>query len=301
MGSTPAAAPSLLAPSAAIVSSFSARNGLPALGAGIGLRFEHIDRILADPPPMPWFEVVSENYMNRGGLVRRHIRAVSERYPVVCHGVSLNIGSADPLDLDYLARLKAFADEVRSPWVSDHLCFTAVAGVALNELLPLPRTPEAVAHVAARARRVQEVLERPFLVENISTYVEPSPGALDEAEFASAVCEEADCGMLLDVNNVHVNSVNHGFDPWDVLRRMPLDRVVQLHLAGPEARGRLLLDTHGAPIQPAVWDLTERLLPLLGPTSALVEWDNNMPPLERLLEEHAKVSALLERAFAAAG
>ena len=283
------------------MSSFSARHGLPALGPGIGLRFEHIDRILSDPPAMPWFEVVSENYMNRGGLVRRHIREVSERYPVVCHGVSLNLGSTDPLDREYLASLKAFADEVRSPWVSDHLCFTGVDGVALNELLPLPRTEEAARHVGARARDVQDILGRPFLVENVSTYLDPSPGALTEAEFAAAVCEEGDCGMLLDVNNVHVNSVNHGFDAWEMLSRMPLDRVVQLHLAGPEPRGQLLLDTHGSAIQPAVWDLTERLLPLLGPTSALVEWDNNMPPLERLLEEHAKVAALLDRAFSPAG
>ena len=275
--------------------SFAARHGLPALGPGIGLRFEHIDRILSDPPPMPWFEVVSENYMNRGGLVHRHIREVSERYPVVCHGVSLNLGTTDPLDLDYLARLKSFADDVDSPWVSDHLCFTGVDGIAMNDLLPLPRTEEAVKHVGARARQVQEILERPFLVENVSSYIDPSPDGLDEATFAAAVCAEADCGMLLDVNNVHVNSVNHGFDPWEMLSRMPLERVVQLHLAGPEPRGRLLLDTHGAPIGPAVWDLTERLLPLLGPTSALVEWDNNMPPLERLLEEHAKVAAMYDR------
>jgi uncharacterized protein (UPF0276 family) len=148
---------------------------------------------------------------------------------------------------------------------------------------------------------VQEVLERPFLVENVSSYLDPSPpGSMDEAAFARAVCEEADCGMLLDVNNVHVNSVNFGFDAGEMLSRMPLERVVQLHLAGPEPKDRLLLDTHGAPVQQAVWDLTARLLPRLGPTSALVEWDNNMPPLERLLEEHAKAQALLDAAFGAA-
>jgi uncharacterized protein (UPF0276 family) len=280
---------------------FAERHGLPALGAGVGLRFEHVDSILAEPPPVPWFEVVSENYMDRGGLCRRHLRLVSERYPVVCHGVSLSIGSTDPLDRGYLARLKRLADEVDSPWVSDHLAFTALDGLAMNELLPLPRTDEAVRHVAARVRQVQETLGRPFLVENISTYVDTAPGGLDDAEFAAAICEEADCGMLLDVNNVHVNSVNHGFDAWEQLRRMPLDRVVQLHLAGPEPRGALLLDSHGAPIQQAVLDLTERLLPLLGPTSALVEWDNHMPPLERLLEEQRKVKALMDAACATAG
>lgn len=283
------------------VSRFSDRFGLPALGAGIGLRFEHIDRILTEPVPVPWFEVVSENYMNRGGLVRHQIEAAAERWPIVCHGVSINLGGTDPLDPEYLAALKRFADDVDSPWVSDHLCFTAMDGVAMNDLLPLPRTEEAAKHVAARVRRIQEVLERPFLVENVSSYLDPTPpGGMDEAEFATAVCELADCGMLLDVNNVHVNAVNFDGDAWDSLRRMPLDRVVQLHLAGPEPKGKLLLDTHGAPIQPVVWDLTRRLLPLLGPTSALVEWDNNMPPLERLLEEHQKATVLLEEAAAAA-
>lgn len=276
------------------MSRFSDRHGLPALGAGIGLRFEHVDRILAEPVAVPWFEVVSENYMHRGGLVRRQIRAAAERWPIVCHGVSINLGGTDPLDDDYLARLRRFADEIDSPWVSDHLCFTGMDGTAMNDLLPLPRTEEAAAHVAARVRRIQETLGRPFLVENVSSYVDPTPpGGLDEAEFAGAVCELADCGMLLDVNNVHVNAVNFDRDAWDTLRRMPLDRVVQLHLAGPEPKGKLLLDTHGAEIQPAVWELTRRLLPELGPTSALVEWDNNMPPLERLLAEQAKAAALL--------
>jgi uncharacterized protein (UPF0276 family) len=255
-----------------------------------------VDDILRDPPDVPWFEVVSENYMDRGGLCRLHLRSVAERYPVVCHGVSMNLGSLDPLDRDYLSRLKRLCVEVGSPWASDHLCFTGVDGTAFNELLPLPRTEEAVRHVAARVRQVQETLERPFLVENVSSYVDPSPYGMDEAAFARAVCEEADCGMLLDVNNVHVNSVNFGHDAWDMLSRMPLDRVVQLHLAGPEPKGSMLLDSHGAPVRDEVWDLTRRLLPLLGPTSALVEWDNKMPPLARLLEEQAKAKRLLDAA-----
>ena len=278
--------------------SFADRHGLPALGAGVGLRFEHIDRVLAEQPPVPWFEVVSENYMNRGGLVRRHIREAGERWPLVCHGVSINLGSTDPLDREYLSVLKTFVTEVDSPWVSDHLCFTAVGGVAMNDLLPLPRTEEAAHHVASRVRQIQDFLERPFLVENVSSYMDPTPaGGMDEAAFATAVCELADCGMLLDLNNVHVNAVNFGFDAWDLLQRMPFDRVVQLHLAGPEAQGKLLLDTHGAPIQEAVWELTRKVLPLLGPTSALVEWDNNMPPLEDLLAERDKAQLLLDEAF----
>jgi uncharacterized protein (UPF0276 family) len=260
-----------------------------------------VEEILRSPPDVAWFEVVSENYMGRGGLCRRHLRAASERWPVVTHGVSMNLGGTDPLDREHLRRLKALCDDVRSPWTSDHLCFTAVDGTALNELLPLPRTDEAVRHVARRVREVQDAIERPFLVENVSSYLDPSPaGAMDEAEFARAVCEEADCGMLLDVNNVFVNAVNFGHDAWDVLSRMPLHRVVQLHLAGPEPKGTMLLDSHGAPVRDEVWALTERLLPLLGPTSALVEWDNRMPPLERLLEEQRKARALLDRAYAAA-
>ena len=278
--------------------SFADRHGLPALGAGVGLRFEHIDRVLAEQPPVPWFEVVSENYMNRGGLVRRHIREAGERWPLVCHGVSITLGSTDPLDHEYLSVLKTFVTEVDSPWVSDHLCFTAVGGVAMNDLLPLPRTEEAAHHVASRVRQIQDFLERPFLVENVSSYMDPTPaGGMDEAAFVTAVCELADCGMLLDLNNVHVNAVNFGFDAWDLLQRMPFDRVVQLHLAGPEAQGKLLLDTHGAPIQEAVWELTRKVLPLLGPTSALVEWDNNMPPLEDLLAERDKAQLLLDEAF----
>ena len=152
---------------------FADRHGLPALGAGIGLRFEHVEEILATPVPVPWFEVVSENYMNRGGLVRRHSRAAAEQRPLVCHGVSMNLGGNDPLDRAYLAQLKAFADEVDSPWVSDHLCFTAMDATAMNDLLPLPRTDEAVRHVAARVRQIQETLERPFLVENVSCYLDP--------------------------------------------------------------------------------------------------------------------------------
>jgi uncharacterized protein (UPF0276 family) len=280
---------------------FAARHGLPALGAGIGLRFEHVERILAEPTDVPWFEVVSENYMNRGGIARRHIREVASRWPVVCHGVSLNIGGNDPLDADYLARLKAFADEVRSPWVSDHLCFTAVDGMALNELLPLPRTEEAARHVAARVRQVQETLGRPFLVENVSTYVDPTPaGGMDEAQFVTAVCELADCGLLLDLNNVYVNATNFHRDAREDARRMPLDRVVQFHLAGPEARGSVLLDTHGAPVEEAVWDLVRDVLPRVGPSSVLVEWDNNMPPLERLLEERRRAQALVDEAAAVA-
>jgi hypothetical protein len=279
---------------------FASRHGLPALGAGVGLRFEHVERVLQEGPPVPWFEVVSENYMDRGGLVRRHIRAAAERWPIVCHGVSLNVGSTDPLDRDYLARLKRFADHVNSPWVSDHLCFTGVGGVAMNDLLPLPRTDEAAEHVARRVREVQDFLGRPFLVENVSSYVDPTPDGLDEPTFARAVCERADCGMLLDVNNVHVNAVNFDRDPWDQISRYPLERVVQLHLAGPEKRGRLLLDTHGAPIQREVWDLTRRILPAIGPTSVLVEWDNNVPPLERLLEERETAQALYDSALSAA-
>jgi uncharacterized protein (UPF0276 family) len=283
------------------VTTYRARHGLPALGAGVGLRFEHVERVLAETPDVEWFEVVSENYMNRGGLVRRHIQAVAERRPIVVHGVSLNIGSTDPLDRDYLRRLRTFADEVRSPWASDHLCFTGVDGVAMNDLLPLPRTEEAAKHVAARVRQVQDALERPFLVENVSSYLDPSPpGSMDEAEFATAVCDLADCGMLLDVNNVHVNSVNFGFDAWDMISRMPLSRVVQMHLAGPEPKGRLLLDTHGSPVRDEVWALTRKVLPRIGPTSALIEWDNNMPPLERLLEEHAKARAALAETAAPA-
>lgn len=259
--------------------------GLPALGVGIGLRRPHADRIADERPELPFLEFCPENYMGRGGLSRRRLLRAAEHYTVVSHGVGLGIGSVDPLDRDYLRTLKELLDEVDAPWASDHLCWNRADGRSSNDLLPLPFTEEAVRHTAARIREVQETLERPFLVENISTYTIVAPDGMSEGEFTKAVLEEADCGLLLDVNNLYVNQRNHGADPHEFLRTIPLDRVGQMHMAGHDDRGDVVVDTHGAPVRDEVWQLFRDTLALTGPSTVVIEWDSNIPSLERLLQE----------------
>lgn len=275
---------------------------LPKLGAGIGLRRSHFARIIDERPAVRWFEVIPENFIGRGGFVAASLRTIAERYPLVAHGVSLSIGSTDPLDRDHLRRLKRFCDEVRSPWFSDHLCFTMVDHVNLNDLIPLPFTDETVRHVVARAKIVQQELERPFALENVTYYLAPSRSQMTEARFITRICEEADIGLLLDVSNVVLNSKNHGFDPVAFLDEIPLDRVVQLHLAGFEDAGEVLLDTHACPVADETWALYREVIRRIGSTSALVEWDAKIPTLERLIQEADMAQTLMdELAPAAAG
>ena len=268
--------------------------GLPPLGVGIGLRRPHLDRILAETPDLPFFEFCPENYMDRGGKARRGLRTVAERYPVVSHGVGLGIGSVDALDHTYLERLKSLIEETGALWASDHLCWNRADGRSSNDLLPLPFTEEAVTHTAARIRKVQEFLEVPFLVENISTYtILPEP-EMDEATFTRAILEEADCGLLLDVNNVYVNFRNHGTDPHAFIEAMPAERIGQMHMAGHDDRGHVVVDTHGAPVRDEVWDLFRVALAKTGPTTVLLEWDSNIPSLERLLQEADTARAIYD-------
>lgn len=270
------------------------RFDVPAMGAGIGLRRPHFDAIIAQRPAVRWFEAIPENFLGRGGYVADALRRIRERYPIVGHGVSLSIGSTDPLDMNLLRQVKSFCDTCNSPWYSDHLCFTMVDHVNLNDLIPLPFTEECVRHVASRVRTVQETLERPFLLENVTYYMTPSQSHMSEAEFISAILEEADCGLLLDVSNVVLNAKNHGFDPEAFLAAIPFERIVQLHLAGYEPYGEVLLDTHGRPVSEETWSLYRRVLELIGPTSALVEWDAEIPPLERLLAEADTAQRLMD-------
>lgn len=269
--------------------------GLTPLGVGVGLRKKHSDRIIAETPEVPFFEYVPENYMTRGGINRRRLREVAERYPVVSHGIGLGIGSTDPLDRDYLTALKTLIRETGALWASDHLCWNRAGGRSSNDLLPLPFSEEAVRHTAARIREVQEFLEVPFLVENISTYLRVPGGEMSEAEFHTAVLEEADCGLLLDVNNVYVNFRNHGDDPHAFLRGIPAERVGQMHMAGHDDRGDVCVDTHGTPVRYEVWELFRFALGLTGPTSVIVEWDSNIPTLERLLEEAASARVVYDQ------
>ncbi|HYC78502.1 MAG TPA: DUF692 domain-containing protein [Planctomycetota bacterium] len=262
------------------------------LGFGVGLRKPHVADLAASTPRVDWFEFTPENYMNRGGAALRALRTVAERYPTAAHGVGASLGSPRGPDRAFLRQLAETCRLGRARWASDHACYTTADGRSLNELFPLPFTEEAVRVVARNVRRVRDAIEAPYLIENISYYATPDAREMDEAAFLTAVLEEADCGLLLDVNNVYVNATNHGYDARAFLRRLPLHRVVQVHLAGHDASGPILVDTHGAPVPDPVWDLFADVAPLLPPCSVLVEWDNDVPSLARLLEEADRARAV---------
>jgi uncharacterized protein (UPF0276 family) len=264
----------------------AARLGLPNLGFGVGLRSAHYDHLEEHWPAVDWFEVISENFMDSHGRPRHVLDEIVARYPVVAHGVSLSIGSADPLDRDYLARLKRFVDDIDPVWVSDHVCWTGVAGLNTHELVPIPFTEEALAHVIRRIAIVQEVLERQIVLENPSSYVTYVASTMTEWEFLARMAIDADCGLLLDVANVRVSAVNHGFDPVEYLRALPHERVVQMHLAGHDERATHIVDTHDRPVAEAVWELYATAVELTGAVSTLVEWDERLPPFPAV---HAEV------------
>jgi uncharacterized protein (UPF0276 family) len=253
------------------------RSDFPSLGFGVGLRRPHYGEILQSEPQMDWFEVISENFMVAGGRPLEVVDGVRERYPVVMHGVSLSIGSTDPLNRPYLKDLRTLAQRIEPAWISDHLCWTGVGGRNLHDLLPMPHTEEAVLHTARRIREVQEVLGRQILIENVSSYMTYAHSPLTEWEFLAAVAEEADCAILLDINNIYVNAFNHRFDACRYIDAMPADRVVQFHLAGHADHGSYLLDTHDHPVRPEVWELYEYAIASLGTVSTLIEWDDNIP------------------------
>jgi uncharacterized protein (UPF0276 family) len=258
---------------------------------GIGLRTVHFGHILDRWPPVDWFEVLSENFLDTGGRPAYVLDRVAERYPVALHGVSMSIGSTDPLDLTYLRKLKALAERTKAHWVSDHLCWTGVMGRNTHDLLPMPYTEEALRHTVGRVKQVSEILERPLVLENPSSYVEFAASTLPEWDFLRLLAEEADCGLLLDVNNVYVSSVNHSFDPTVYIDSIPAERVVQYHLAGHTHKGTHILDTHTGHALPEVWELYRRAWTRTGPTATLYEWDEDIPALEVVLGEARKALA----------
>ena len=266
----------------------------PYLGFGLGLRIDHYDAILSERPAVDWFEIISENYMVDGGKPLHYLDRIRALYPMVMHGVSLSIGSLDPLDMDYLKRLKALAKRVEPRWISDHLCWTGVAGKNLHDLMPLPYTEEAVRHVAERVRRVQDSLGTQILLENVSSYVTYTQSAMTEWEFLSAIAEAADCLILLDVNNIFVSSGNHGFDPRAYLRGVPPARVRQFHLAGHTYNGNIIVDTHDQPIIGGVWELYAEAVRHFGHVSTMIERDANIPPLTELLAELEQARRIAE-------
>jgi hypothetical protein len=262
------------------------------LGHGVGLRTKHFAAYLEAPPPVDWLEAISENFMAPGGRPVAVLEKVRRDVPVVLHGVSLSIGSVDPLSDRYVDDLAALARRIEPSWISDHLCWGTHGGRNVHDLLPLPYTEEALAHVVGRVERVQERLGRQILLENVSSYVAFRDSTMAEWEFLSEVARRADCGILLDVNNIYVSARNHGFDPYDYLAGIPADRVGQFHIAGHSDKGRYLLDTHDHPVPDSVWELYRAAVRRFGPVSTLVEWDDHIPPLERLVEESRRASAV---------
>jgi uncharacterized protein len=258
------------------------RSDFTPLGFGVGLRRPHYLPVLDNHPRMDWFEVTSENFMVEGGRPIEILEGVRSRYPIAMHGVALSIGSTDPLNFDYLRQLATLAHRFEPAWISDHLCWTGVGGRNLHDLLPLPYVEDTVLYVAQRIKRVQDILERTILIENISSYLEFSSSRLSEWEFLSAVAEEADCGILLDINNIFVNAFNHRFDPVRYIDSVPAERVIQFHLAGHRDHSTYLLDTHDQPICTEVWALYEHAVRRFGRGSTLIEWDDNIPDFEVL-------------------
>ena len=268
------------------------------LGHGIGLRPKHYGRFLAEAPSVDWVEAISENFLAPGGRPYAVLEKVRREVPVVLHGVSLAIGSVDPLDERLLRGLRALADRVEPAYVSDHLCWGRHGGRYAHDLLALPYTEEALAHVVSRVGQVQDALGRQILLENVSSYVAYADSTMPEWEFLARVAEEADCGILLDVNNVYVSARNHEFDPDAYLAGIPAGRVGQFHLAGHSDHGTHLLDTHDAPVTGAVWELYRSAVRRFGSVPALVEWDDHVPELEVVVEESRRARAIEKEALA---
>lgn len=260
----------------------------PNLGIGLGLRIPHYETIFSQWPPVDWFEIISENFMVEGGKPLETLRRIKERYPVVQHGVNLAIGSPTPLDFSYLKKLKALTTITNTPWLSDHLCWGRLPGAHFHDLLPLPYTEETITYVAERARIVQDFLEIPFALENLSSYASFRQDQMPEWEFYRRIVEQAGIYMMLDVNNIFVSSQNHGFDPDTYLQYIPMERVLQVHIAGHRKMEGYLLDTHDHPVCDAVWDLYRKVYLATGGVSTLLEWDDHIPSFEETWEEACK-------------
>jgi uncharacterized protein (UPF0276 family) len=254
-------------------------------GFGLGLRTPHYEAVLNEPHAIDWLEVITENYLVPGGKPLAYLERIRERFPLVMHGVSLSIGSTDPIDFDYLAGVRALAARIEPHWISDHLCWTGIEGRNLHDLLPLPYTEEALALVVARVGQIQDALGRQILLENVSSYLTFHESEMSEWEFLGEVAERADCAILLDINNIYVSSVNHGFNPSTYLQAMPTDRVRQLHLAGHSDLGGHLIDTHDHPIVEPVWNLYCAAIAQFGAVPTMIERDDNIPPLGELVAE----------------
>ena len=279
-------------------------------GVGLGLRWEFLEDLLSakkDELPIDFLEISPENYVGRGGYYPAALARLSAEHPILTHGLTMSLGGNDPLDATYLREMGAFLRDVRAPWHSDHLCFSTAGGAVLHDLLPLRFTRASAEHVADRVKRAEDALGVPMAVENISFYTDPGPREMDEPEWISLVCDLADCGLMLDVNNAYVNSQNFGFDVDAWMRNAPLERTVQMHVAGHDrfdesdfvegATGSIILDTHGQDVPDPVLALLERVLPRTGDVPIVLERDQNIPPFAELMNELRRVRAVRERVF----
>lgn len=267
---------------------------LPILGIGLGLRRELARNTLSSKGLIDWLEIVPENYMDLGGTARNRLDEALESFPIVTHGVNLSIGSTDELNCDYLASLKVLLDYLDAPWWTDHLCFTSVGGAYMHDLLPLPFSREAVNHVAGRVKAVERLIGRPLLLENISYYMDIPGSQMNEAQFLGEVLEKADCGLLLDVNNVYVNSINLNFDPYEYLDSIPLKRTVQIHVAGHSYVDEIIIDTHGAPVIEPVFELLAYVLKKTQVKAVMLERDQNYPDFDEILSELNLIRGMAE-------
>jgi uncharacterized protein (UPF0276 family) len=270
------------------------RLGLPNLGLGVGLRNKHFNYLLHNPAQVDWFEIISENFMDDFGFARHVLMHVRKQVPVVMHGVSLSVGSTDPINYEYLEKLKALAEVIEPAWISDHLCWTGVAYTNTHDLMPMPFTQESLLHVSERVTRIQDYLKRPLILENPSTYLQFKSSTISEWGFLSSLATTTGCGLLLDVNNVFVSATNHDYDAPNYINNLPHNHIVQMHIAGPTDCGDLLIDTHDQPVPTEVWKLYAQAQRLTGGVSTLLEWDANIPDYPDLLIELYKAREALK-------
>ncbi|WP_395748004.1 DUF692 domain-containing protein [Prosthecobacter sp.] len=268
-------------------------NGHTDLGIGLGLRVPHYRHILEKKPVCGWFEIISENFMVDGGRPLEVLDSILEQYRVVQHGVSMYFGNADPLNRDHLKKLKRLVKRTNTPWLSDHLCWGSIDGRCSHDLLPMPYTKSVARHTAEKIKQARDFLEVPICVENVSSYAEFTQNEMTEWEFLNEVVEHADCGILLDVNNIYVSSQNHGFDPFEYLRAVPHHRVGQIHIAGHTRHEHVILDTHDHPVPDPVWDLYAEAVKHSGSTATLLEWDDKIPSFDDVHAEALKANRYL--------
>ncbi len=262
-------------------------------GAGVGLRSPHLQHVKTTLPKIPWFEILVDNYLKTGGVIKHYLYAIAEHYPLSCHGVGMSLGSTDPLNMEYLRTLKQLINDLQITQISEHLCWTSQQGYYSHELLPMPYTTEAAQHIADRISQVQEYLGYQILIENVSSYMTYAQSEMTEWQFLNEVIQRADCHLLADINNIFVSASNHQFDPYDYINALPAHKVKEIHLAGFEDMGHYLLDTHGAAVNEQVWDLFSYAIKRWGIRPTLIEWDNNIPHFDVLCAESAKAQLIL--------